>query len=198
MTTPYFSAIIFVITLGTSYYALSKNPALIERYLLYPYEMVRKNDFLPLLTHGFFHGSFLHMAVNMYVFFIISFNTEKLIGSTNFLLVYFGSLLVSGLISTLKKKDNPGYRSVGASGAISGLLFCFILLNPQLQLLVFFILPMEAWLFALLFLVGSYYAAKNGYFQRIDHEAHIWGALTGMGLTLLLIPGSYRPFLEMF
>lgn len=198
MATPYISAIILVVTLGISYYALAKDASLIERFLLYPYKMVRENNYLPLITHGLVHGSFLHMIVNMYVFYVFSFNLEKTIGNISFAIIYLGSLVISGAISTYKKKDRPDYRSLGASGAISGLLFSFILFYPQAQLLLFFVIPIDAWMFALLFLAGSYYAARNNLMPRIDHEAHFWGAIAGLVLTIVLVPGSHQPILNIF
>ncbi len=198
--TPFVSATLLAVTAAVGYYTLEKNRHLIEDLLLYPYQMVREGRYLRVLTHGFVHGSWLHLAVNLYVFYIFGFALEKRpeVGNTNFAIIYFGSLIISGLVSTWKKKDRPDYRSLGASGAISGLLFSFILFYPEAELLLFFIIPIDAWMFALLFLGGSYYAAKNNYFPRIDHEAHIWGALAGLFLTLVLIPNAANGFIRMF
>ena len=198
--TPFVAAAILAVTAVIGYYTLEKNRGLIEDLLLYPYQMVRQGRYLRLLTHGFVHGSWLHLGVNLYVFYIFGFALEKRpeVGNVNFAIIYFGSLIISGLVSTVMKKDRYEYRSLGASGAISGLLFAFILFYPEAELLLFFILPIDAWMFAILFLGGSYYAAKNNYFPRIDHEAHIWGALAGLFLTLLLVPGAADGIVSLF
>jgi membrane associated rhomboid family serine protease len=187
------AAIVLFATLGISYYALNRNPRVLENWLLHPYAVAHEGKYWQLVTHGFIHANYIHLGFNMVVFWYFGFLLERTIGSLGFFVVYFGSLVISGAISVAKRKDNPDFRSLGASGALSGVLFSFILYYPNTTLLAFFVLPITAWLFAILFVVGSYFAAKNR-FSFIDHEGHLWGALSGAALTILLNPGVLRIF----
>ncbi len=191
------SAVILVSTIAISWYTLSKNQSLQYRWMLHPYEVVNGGAYYQLITHGFIHGSFLHLFINMYVFYSFAFYLEGwMLGHLNFAIVYFGAMIISAGVSVLRRKDQLDFRSVGASGAISGILFSFILFNPNASLLLFFILPMPAWLAALIFVVGSYYAAKKNYLPGIDHEGHLWGALSGAALTILLEPRAWSIFMS--
>lgn len=182
------STFILFATLAVSYYTLSKNPALLNELLLHPYRVIHERKYYMLLTHGFVHVNYLHLGINMFVFFSFAFWLEIVVGHADFFIIYFGSLIIGALISTIRRRNDPEFRSLGASGAISGILFSFILFNPNAKLLIFFIIPMRAWIFAVLFVGVSYYLAKNRY-TFIDHEGHLWGALTGAVLTILLKPG---------
>ncbi len=191
------AAVIFVVTIAISWYALSKNRNLLFDWTLHPYSVAHEGAYYQLISNGFVHGSFMHLLINMYVFYSFAFYLEGwMLGHVNFAIVYFGSLLISSVVSVLRRKDRTEFRSLGASGAISGLLFSFILFNPNLTLLLFFIIPMPAWLAAVIFVAGSYYAAKNNYLPGIDHEAHIWGAIAGAALTIIVNPQAVSIFFE--
>jgi len=189
------AVLILLATLGMSYYTLSKNPRKLEDWILHPYAVAHEGKYLQLITHGFIHANYIHLGFNMIVFWFFAFVLERTVGSLSFLIIYMGSLVISGAISVARRKDNPEFRSLGASGAISGVLFSFILFYPNTTLLAFFVIPIKAWLFAILFVVISYYAARNRY-SFIDHEGHLWGALGGAGLTILLHPGVIKFFFQ--
>ena len=183
------SAVILIVTIAISWYTLSKNQNMLNEWMLYPYGVIREGKYLQLLSHGFVHGSWLHLFINMYVFYNFAFYLEGwMLGSVDYTIVYFGSMVISGGVSVWRRQDMPDYRSLGASGAISGLLFSFILFNPTAQLLLFFIVPMPAWLAAVVFVAGSYYLSKNNMMPGLDHEGHLWGAIAGAALTVLLKP----------
>lgn len=189
------AGIILVATIAVSYWALNKNRDLFDKMLLHPWSVAREGKYHLLLTHGFIHADYVHLAINMLTFYFFAFQLEMIVGHLNFFLIYFGALVISGIISTIKRKDFDDFYSLGASGAISGMLFSFILFYPNAQLFIFFILPMQAWLFAILFIAVSYYAAKNRY-SVIDHEGHLWGAISGGVITILLEPGVISIFFE--
>jgi membrane associated rhomboid family serine protease len=117
-------------------------------------------------------------------------------GSIYFLLIYFISLLSGSILTTVLHYKNPGYVAVGASGAVSGIVFSYILFFPTSTVGVFFI-PMPAFLFAFLYVGVSVYGMKSK-FGNIGHEAHLGGALGGVISTFLLIEGSLRFFLNHF
>lgn len=187
------ATLIFLATLGISYYALSRNPRIFDAWILHPYAVAHEGRYFQLVSHGFIHANYIHLLFNMIVFWYFGFALERILGSWRFAIIYFGSMVISAGVSVARRKNSPSFRSLGASGALSGVLFSFILFYPNTTLLAFFVLPIKAWLFAVLFVAISYYAAKNRY-SYIDHEGHLWGALSGAGLTILLIPGVVRYF----
>ena len=190
------SGVIMVITIAISWYALAKNQSLMYDWVLHPYAVVRQNKYYQLITHGLIHGSWIHLFINMYVFYNFVFYLEGwMLGSVNFAIVYFGSMFISAGVSVWRRQNYEEFRSLGASGAISGLLFSFILFNPTVELLLFFIVPMPAWLAAIVFVAGSYYLAKNNMLPGIDHEAHLWGAIAGAAITIVLQPNVLQIFI---
>ncbi|RMH82315.1 MAG: rhomboid family intramembrane serine protease [Calditrichaeota bacterium] len=163
-------------------------PHILEEWMLQPDRVFRQRRYYLLITHGFIHANYIHLLVDMFVFYSFAFFWERLIGSVNFALIYFGSMILGALVSCLRKRNNPFYRSLGSSGALSGLIFSVILYFPNLPLELFFFIRMPGWLLGIIFLVGSYIAARRGFLPFIDHEGHIWGALSGILLTLILHP----------
>jgi membrane associated rhomboid family serine protease len=114
---------------------------------------------------------------------------DNRMGMALYILLYTGSIYASSISEYFKNKNNPNYTSLGASGAVNSLIFCFITCSPRTQLGFFFI-PMPAWLFGVLYLGISYYLSKrnagSGAVDRIGHEAHFWGAMFGILFTLVL------------
>ena len=200
------SCIIFAITIGCSIYAF-QNSSFQRRWMLHPYTLVHKNKYSQVLTSGFIHADWMHLLFNMmsYYFFAISLeNTIPLetrmilrvgpIGHLYFALIYLGSMVFGDFSTILNQKDNPGYYSLGASGAISGLIFSYILFEPTSRIRIFMFPSMPAPVFAILFVVFSIYAARSRN-TNINHDAHLWGGLFGFALTVPLFPGILQTFL---
>lgn len=165
-----------------------------EKLWLHPFSVVREHRYYLLLTSGFIHADFGHLAFNMLTFYFFGFPLSRLIGDVKFLLVYFGSLVFSSIPTLLREQNNPDYKSIGASGAISGVLFGYILFAPTSKIYVFLVpIGIPAALFAVLYLAFSYYAAKQNW-GNINHEAHFWGAVAGALLTILLEPRALEIF----
>ncbi len=187
---------IFVVTLGLSLQTLYANPALIERLMLRPYEVAHERKWWQIITSGFVHGDMMHLAFNMLTFFFFAFALEQYVGSFAFLIIYFGSMILADISTIFKNKDNPDYASLGASGAIAGVMFSFILYNPTATLaLILFPIPIPAPLFAVIYVAFSYFAGRKRN-DNINHEAHLWGALAGFFLTILLEPRVIQHFLS--
>lgn len=180
---------ILVVTILVSVAAFGR-PALAERYLLSTEGVFRRRQYERVVTSGFLHGDPLHLLMNMLSLFFFGPYLEALLGPVNFLLVYFASLLAGSGLALAENARNPGYRALGASGAISGAIIVFALFEP-FAMLFFFVLPAPAIVFAVLFIAYSAAAAgrlKDG----VGHDAHLGGALMGVVLVCLLWPGQLR------
>lgn len=188
------SVVIFLVTMVISIMAFF-NEELMTRAMLYPYGMVRTRNYQPLLTSGLIHADWMHLAFNMMTFYFFAPLLEFQMGHWQFLVVYMAALLLSGLMGVERHKHDQGYRALGASGAISGVVLSMVMLNPTITIGVYFI-PMPGWLFALLYLGYSYYAAKHAN-DNIGHDAHLFGALTGIAVTIILYPSSVKNILHL-
>lgn len=189
------ASLILIFTVVTSIYAFNDH-TLYGKFMLHPYSVYRKNKIYTLITSGLIHSDWMHLIFNMMTFFFFAFSLEAQIGSLRFGLIYFLSLILSDITSVLKHKDDFWYNSLGASGAISGVLFSYILFYPLSKLYLFFIpIGIPAVLFGGLYLMYCVYASKQSR-DNINHDAHFFGALTGIIITILIIPGIVPHFLS--
>ncbi len=183
-----------VLNVAVGAYTLLANPALIDQWAFKPFRVFRDREWSRWVTAGFVHVGFAHLLFNMVTLFFFGPYVETLLGPWRFLAVYLGSELAANALTYLKYKDAPKYSAVGASGAISGILFSFCLFEPFSMLYIFFAIPMPAILFAVLYIALSVYASKRE-IGRVAHEAHLGGAIGGLALTILLYPSSLSIFL---
>jgi membrane associated rhomboid family serine protease len=140
------------------------------------------------LTSGFLHADWMHLGFNMYALYLFGGIVAGLLGMPNFLIIYFGSLLAGSVYSLSYHKDQPYYSAVGASGAVSGIVYASILLYPEMELYLFFIpIPIPGYIFGVGYLIYSIYGMKKQ-LGNIGHSAHLGGAIGGFALTLLLNP----------
>lgn len=187
------ASIIFVFTMITSLYAFYDH-TIYGKFMMHPYSVSRGNKVYTLITSGLIHGDWMHLFFNMFTFYAFAFTLERLIGSWQFGLLYFVSLILSDLPTVFKNKDNFHYNSLGASGAISAVLFSYILFNPMSKIYLFFIpIGIPAIIFGVLYLVYCAYASKNSR-DNINHDAHLFGALTGLIFTIIFVPGILSMF----
>jgi membrane associated rhomboid family serine protease len=189
------STIIFILTIGISLNAIYRSPQTFDKFLLHPYSVIRQNRWYNLISSGFIHADLFHLMFNMMTFYFFAFKLEQMAGSFNFAIIYFASLVIADVPSLIKNKDNPDYHSLGASGAISGVLFASILFVPESKIYLM-ILPVgiPAPIFAVLYLIWCWYAARNAQ-DNINHSAHLFGALAGIIITVILLPGIVEFFL---
>lgn len=172
------------------------SPRLLERAVLRPYLIARGRDYWRLLTCGFVHADIAHLLFNLITFYSFAFTLERVIGTARFISLYLCGLLASGIGTCIKHRDEPNYASLGASGAILAVLFASIIYFPRSRLLLLPIpIPIPAPLFAVLYLAWSYYSSRNSK-DRINHDAHIAGALTGIVFVVLTDPQSFRALLR--
>ncbi|TDE05751.1 rhomboid family intramembrane serine protease [Flavobacterium sandaracinum] len=148
---------------------------------------IRSGEQIRMLSSGFLHADMTHLIFNMLTLWFFAPVVISHLGSFSFVLVYFGSLIFGSLLTMAFHKDDYGYRAVGASGAVTGVLYSAILLQPDMMLGIFFIIPMPAYVFGILYLLYSIYGmkAKN---DNIGHTAHFGGAVGGYLITLLKEP----------
>ena len=192
--------LLLLVNVLVSGYALFSDETLLERLGFRP-ERVRENgEWYRFFTGGFLHAGLAHLAFNMITLYFFGPLLEMILGSWSFTLLYFGAELTAHALTYYFHKDTAGYNAVGASGAISGVVFAFCLFFPFEKLYLFFALPIPAILFAFGFVAVSIYAMKQGQGKLggIAHEAHLGGALGGILLTFLLEPRSLEVFLSHF
>ncbi|TGK12236.1 rhomboid family intramembrane serine protease [Leptospira fletcheri] len=183
------------ITSAVSLYALFVNQDFLERFLLRPYRDAKEGRFYTLVTGAFLHSDVFHLLFNMVTLYFFGPAVEYSIGGWGFLSVYLASILSAGGISFAKNKDNPKYATLGASGGTAGIVFASVLFFPQSSIFLFLIpVPIPAPLFAILYLGYTFYAAKKGN-DGINHDAHLYGALTGLAIAIFAKPEALPKFL---
>lgn len=162
------ASVIFALTIGLSLFVFS-NPQWYGRLMLHPYSIHQdKSKAYTILTSGLIHKDWMHLLFNMMTFYYFGFSLELMfvqfsgpLGHLLFALLYVVSLILSDIPTLLQQKNNPGYYSLGASGAICAVLFSFILFQPKAMLGLFMVIPIPAYLFAFLFLGYCIWASKK-------------------------------------
>lgn len=173
-----------------------RSPRMTERLLLHPWSVFRYGQVERLLTSGFVHADIMHLLFNLIAMYTVAMYVEAAAGTVRFLVIFFGSLLVSSLIPTLRRRNDPEYRALGASGAVSALFFAGMLYFPEAKVALLFLpIPMPWPVFAVLFLALSIYGARKKW-DNVAHDVHIYGAISGLLITLALDPGSISGLLH--
>ncbi len=189
--------VLIAITVLVSWQAFER-PQLLGRLILWPPAVDRHRQYDRLLTHGFIHADWQHLLFNMITLFFFGGTIERAfapyIGPVGFLLFYLSAILVAILPTYLRHRHDPNYRSLGASGAVSAVLFASILIDPWSLLLVFFI-PMPAIVFGVCYIGYSIWMDRRGG-DNINHSAHLWGAGYGVLFTVMMEPRIIGVFLE--
>ena len=189
--------VIIAITCAVSFVALN-NPKMIDALILWPPAVARDNQFYRLISYGLIHADIPHLLFNMITLYFFGRVMESFynaaMGDFGFAVFYVLGLLASILPTYLKHKDDAKYRSLGASGAVSAVLFAFILFQPWALIYVFF-LPVPAIVYAVLYVAYTIYSERQGG-DNINHSAHLWGAAYGIGFTLVMEPRVLSVFLD--
>jgi membrane associated rhomboid family serine protease len=188
--------LIMILTIGISLAGLFKNDRIIDMCLFRPYYFLRGKQYDTIILSGFVHADVGHLLFNMFTFFFFAFPMERFLGTIPFLVLYFFGLIVSHGCTWYKHRNNPGYASLGASGAISAVLFAFICYFPAAPLYLFLIpVPIPAFLFAFAYVGYSYWASMQNT-GNINHDAHLCGALSGVAFVVATDPGAFARWLS--
>jgi len=199
MITKIISVIVFLVSIQAF-----NNPVFFEKYKHSPYRVYHYKEYYRLVTSGFLHGSWVHLLVNLFVFWQFGNFVEnyifygifgKTIGGILYILLVLLSIVAGNIPSTLKYKNNPHYGSIGLSGAVSAILFSYVLVNPWSKIYLYAIIPIYTIVAAVLYLVYSQWASKNSN-DGIDHSAHFYGALFGLVYTIAVYPKIVLFFLD--
>lgn len=172
------------------------NAELVDKTIMWPYRIKREKQYYRFVSSGFLHADWMHLIFNMFTFYFFgrivegTFYVNELGGTASFLLLYFGGMIVADIPSYLRHKDTYEYRALGASGAVSAVVFAAIVFNPWARIYVY-VIRLSALLYAVLFVVYCVYMDKRGR-DNVNHNAHLWGALFGLAFTIVLI-ASLRP-----
>jgi membrane associated rhomboid family serine protease len=198
-------SILILITVLISFQA-NKNSDLKQRFLYIPYQLKHNDEYYRIISHIFIHADISHLAFNMISlyflgstlsFYFIDYYGLQL-GTAYLLLLYFAGAIFASLPSFLKNQDNPTYRSLGASGAVSAVIFAAIIWNPTMSLgIMFFPFPIPAYIFGPIYLVIEYFLMRRGG-TGVAHDAHLGGALFGILFVLLLNIDKGKEFLDLF
>ena len=184
-------------TVMVSWQAFEKR-RLLDRLILWPPAIDRHKQYDRLLTHGFIHADWSHLLFNMITLYFFGSLVERwlvpMIGHLGFVLFYLSAIVVAILPTYAQHRHDPHYRSLGASGAVSAVLFTYILLQPWSLILVFF-LPVPAIVYAVLYIGYSIWMDKHGQ-DNVNHSAHLWGAAYGVLFAVLVEPQVLGSFVE--
>jgi len=193
--------ILIAITVAVSYAAF-KSPKLMDQLQFNASKIYYKKEYHRLITHAFLHANWEHLFVNMIVLFSFGTAIETYFkynfGGNHiayFFLLYFGGILISNLYALFKHHKNYFYNAVGASGAVSAVLFAAIFFDPWKMIYFFGILPIPGIVFAILYLVYSY-QMSNKQKDNVAHDAHFLGALYGFLFPVLINPRLFELFLD--
>ncbi len=193
-----FTITLVLVTVLLSIAAFNDN-RLADKLILWPAKMNQPGEYYRLLTSGFIHADWMHLLFNMFTLFFIGRAVEQeflIHGLTPWLyvLMYLAGIVVASIPSFLRKRNNPYYRSLGASGGVAAVLFSLVYFAPWAELYIYF-LPVPNIVFAILYLIYSVYMSKRGN-STINHDAHFWGSIFGFVFTLLIEPSHGANFLQ--
>lgn len=188
-----------------------------NKYMFHPFSIYHGKEHYRFLTHAFIHGDMIHLAFNCLALFSFGLSLEEnllpqIVAGSNdpapedirlakiyYLILFTGGIYAASVTEYLRNKNNEEYSSLGASGAISSIMFCWIMIIPKGTIGLFFI-PMPGWVAGILLLGISYYLImrkkKTDYSDNISHESHFWGALFGITFIIIIKPAIVKHFIS--
>ena len=182
--------------------AAFKQPSLMGRFQFNAYQIVKRKEYVRLVSHGFLHGSWSHLLVNMFVLYsfggVVIGELEDAFphrGIVMFLLLFFSALIFSSLYSLFKERDNPYYDAIGASGAVSAVVFASIFFAPYNMLYLYFAIPIPGVVFGIVYLIYSKMMSQKNV-DNVGHDAHFWGAVYGFIFPIIYKPSLFIDFIH--
>ncbi|MGZ4089469.1 MAG: rhomboid family intramembrane serine protease, partial [Bacteroidia bacterium] len=201
-----------------SLYCINDRRAM-NKYMFHPYSIYHFNEHYRFLTHAFIHGDYFHLLFNCVALYSIGLDLEehsfpRIIAGPGmevteehirlakiwYLVLFTGGIYAASITEYLRNKNNQEYSSLGASGAISSIMFCWIIVQPQGKLSFFFLPQLPGWVIGILLLgISSFLIRRkktSDYTDNISHESHFWGALFGILFILIVKPSVFEPFFD--
>jgi len=194
--------ILIILTVAASIYSWNHQD-IYQKWMMNPYAVVHKNQYYRLITSGFIHNGYVHLAFNMITLYFFGDVIEQIFkyyyggaGTFYYLLLYFLGMVIADLPTLFKNRNNPNYNSLGASGAVSAVVFSSILFNPTAKICLFLpLLCLPGFIFGTLFILYSYFQGKR-MADNINHDAHLYGALFGVIFSIAIEPGVIMSFFD--
>lgn len=193
--------IIIIITVAVSLYTMQK-PRVLNSLMMNPYLITTQGQYYRLISSGFIHRDHMHLIFNMFSFYFFGTQLEYIfneifgsLGSVHYLAIYLLGIVVSDIPTVIKNRKNEHYNSLGASGAVSAVVFACILFLPLRDICIYGVLCFPGVVLGFLYLVYSFYSSKKSK-DGINHDAHLYGALFGVAYCLVFYPDSLRIFLQ--
>jgi membrane associated rhomboid family serine protease len=179
---------------------------LFYRLDLSPVRVVHKREYYRIFTHAFLHADWVHLGINMLVLYMFGTYIEQAFfqleeagiifsGTFYYVLLYVLSIALASLSTVTRYRNDEGYSAVGASGAVSAIVFSYIFFAPMQKIYFYMVLPIPGIIFGVLYLLYSSYMSRRNK-DNINHAAHFWGAVVGFVFPILLEPGLFMLFLE--
>jgi membrane associated rhomboid family serine protease len=196
---------IFII-IGTAILSIQafSNTQLMNRLIFNPYAIKNRNEWYRFISSGFLHADWMHLFINMFVLFsfgnVVQQYYDYFFGSSGkwfYLLLYLSSIVAANATTYYKNFNNPGYNALGASGAVSAVVFASILFQPTAKIYLYGLIGIPGFIAGILYLVYSQYASRKGT-DNVNHDAHLYGAIYGLAFTLVLKPSVFKFFLNQF
>jgi len=192
---------IIIITTGISLYTMQK-PRVLNSLMMNPYLITTQGQYYRLISSGFIHRDHMHLILNMFTFYFFGTQLEYIfqeifgsLGNVHFLALYLLGIIVSDIPTVFKHRNNKHYNSLGASGAVSAVVFACILFLPLRDICLYGVLCFPGVVLGGVYLAYSFYSSKKSK-DGINHDAHLYGALFGIAYCLVFYPDSLRIFLE--
>ena len=176
------------------------NAAMVDKTIMWPYYVKKEKQYYRFITSGFLHADWMHLFFNMFTLYFFGRNVEIVFaryglgGNVSYLALYFLGLIISDIPSYLKHQDDYNYRALGASGAVSAVVFAAIVFSPWSSIYLYGAIKISALLYAVLYIAYCVYMGRKNH-DNVNHDAHLWGSIFGLAFTVILI-ATLQP--EMF
>jgi membrane associated rhomboid family serine protease len=181
------------------------NATMVNKTIMWPYYVKTENQFYRFITSGFLHADWMHLIFNMFTLFFFGRNVEYIFtqyglgGNFAYLALYFLALIISDIPSYFKYKNDYSYRALGASGAVSAVVFAAIVFSPWSSIYLYGALKISALVYAILYIFYCVYMSKKNH-DNVNHDAHLWGSIFGLAFTIALIaalqPAMFSDIIE--
>ncbi|MBB6461354.1 rhomboid family intramembrane serine protease [Flammeovirga kamogawensis] len=195
--------ILIAINVGISYYAW-QNPNILDKLMMQPYMVQKKNEWYRFITSAFVHGSWMHLLFNMFTLYFFGRNIEMwflyllkdpILASVAYFSLFIIGAIVADIPTYLKQRNNINYRSLGASGGVSSIIFASIIYSPVNDICLYGILCFPGFIWGAIYLIYTQYQTKN-LDSNINHSAHLYGAIFGIVYAIAIEPSAFSNFVN--